>query len=243
MPAVHTAAPARRSRPHLRTVRKDLTVQGLGPNIKAARLGRGYSQADLADILGYAKQTISQWETSECVPTIESLVKLSTILNVDPSHFFTGVTADLSPAPEAQRRREIASQILPLYAFETAGGILMGRIDPKTVEAERHVPVLRRHPTRSIAFEVKGEAMVSAQPGPSFAHGDIVTLVPTTMAERGQIVLAQVEGAFVFRRFLPKTEGSVDGAILRALNPDFQDITMQTSDAILGVVREHIRHY
>ncbi len=56
-------------------------------------------------------------------------------------------------------------------------------------------------------------------------------------------VLATVDGAFVFRRFLPKDEGRVDGAILRALNPDFQDVTMSPSDAILGLLKEHIRHY
>jgi transcriptional regulator with XRE-family HTH domain len=241
MTAVQTAATERPA--HLRPVKKDLTLKGLGPNIKAARLGRGYSQSDLADMLSLAKQTISQWENGDCVPTIESLVRLAKALNVDPTHILSGVSSDLAPAKGALRRRDIASQIVPLYAIETAGGILMGRIDPKTVEPVRHIPVAHKHPPRSIAFEVKGDAMLAQAAGPSFQSGDIVTLVAATMAERGQIVLAHVDGEFVFRRFLPKAEGSVDGALLRALNPDYQDITMQAGDAILGLLKEHIRHY
>jgi transcriptional regulator with XRE-family HTH domain len=219
------------------------TSKQLGGRIRHARLARGYSQGDVALRMGLAKQTISQWETGECTPQLKSLIQFASVLEVDAAYFLTGLSADLEPSEMAQRRRDVASQVVPLHSLQAAGAILSRQIDPRDARAIRHVPTLSRHPERSIAFTVQGDAMVANQPGPSFSEGDVVTLAPATMAQRGQVVLAQVDGAFIFRRFLPAIPGRVDGAVLRALNSDYHDVVMGKSDAILGVLKEHIRNY
>lgn len=223
--------------------KKSPTARQLGERIRTARTRYRLSQGDISLRLGLAKQTISQWENGDCTPQLKHLIQLAANLGIDPAYFLTGLSDDLKPTAEAQRRLDIASQVVPLYDIETAGAILMQKVDPKDVRVARHVPTLGRHPPRALAFEIKGDAMVSNQPGPSFGDGEFVTLAPATMAKRGQFVLAQADGAFHFRRFLPRVEGKVEDAILRALNPDFQDVVMGKGDAILGVLKEHIRHY
>ncbi len=219
------------------------TSKQLGGRIRHARLARGFSQGDVALRMGLAKQTISQWETGECTPQLKSLLQFASVLEVDAAYFLSGLSADLEPSEQAQRRRDVASQVVPLYSLEKAGAILANQVDPRDIRVDRHVPTLGRHPARAVAFTVHGDAMVASSPGSSFSDGDVVTLVPATMAQRGQFVLAQVEGAFLFRRFLPAIPGRVDGAVLRPLNSDYHDVTMSKGDAILAVLKEHIRNY
>lgn len=50
--------------------------------IKLARLISGYSQAELAKMLGVTCGSVSQWETGRTHPSVRKLKKLSTILGV-----------------------------------------------------------------------------------------------------------------------------------------------------------------
>ena len=112
---------------------------------------------------------------------------------------------------------------------------MMHRIDAKTVEPMRRIATLVPHPPTALSFKIKGHAME-----PRFVEDDVVSLVPTEMAERGTLVLAHISGEFHFRRFLPRTEGKTEGAILRALNSDFPDIEMKKGDTLLGRLMEHV---
>lgn len=46
-------------------------------NIKVARIKAGYTQQEIADKLGVAKNTVSRWETGERSLTVENLIKLA----------------------------------------------------------------------------------------------------------------------------------------------------------------------
>ena len=96
---------------------------------------------------------------------------------------------------------------------------------------------VNEHPKDACAFLVDGNANA-----PRFSPGDVVTMIPMHMADRGSFVLAHVgglHGKYVFRRFLPRQDGKVEGAILRALNADYPDIEMQKGDAIIARMGEH----
>lgn len=54
----------------------------LNERIKQLRLERGLSQVDLARQLSVSKQSVSNWENDNILPSIEMLVKLSHIFSV-----------------------------------------------------------------------------------------------------------------------------------------------------------------
>lgn len=54
----------------------------LGQRITELRLGFGWRQVDLAQHLGVAKQTVSNWENENIQPSVEMLVRLSKTFNV-----------------------------------------------------------------------------------------------------------------------------------------------------------------
>lgn len=58
----------------------------LGDIIKRERLLRGYNQIQLGKLLGVSKQTISNWENNNILPSIEMLVKISKLFKVSTDY-------------------------------------------------------------------------------------------------------------------------------------------------------------
>lgn len=54
----------------------------LGERIKKLRESRGFSQTDLANYLGKSKQSISNWENNNILPSIEMLMRLASFFSV-----------------------------------------------------------------------------------------------------------------------------------------------------------------
>ncbi len=61
--------------------------KSLGKKIKEARLKTGISQEKLGDLIGTSKQNISFWESDRHSPDLETLIKISVILNIPFSDF------------------------------------------------------------------------------------------------------------------------------------------------------------
>ena len=57
-------------------------MESLGPRIRAARKAKGMTQEDLAESIGAARPSISNWENNKVKPDSESLSKLAEILDV-----------------------------------------------------------------------------------------------------------------------------------------------------------------
>lgn len=54
----------------------------LGQNIKALRNARGISQVDLAEALFVSKQSVSNWENENIMPSVDMLIKISRYFSV-----------------------------------------------------------------------------------------------------------------------------------------------------------------
>lgn len=54
----------------------------LGQRICELRTALGWSQVELSKRLGVAKQTVSNWENENILPSIEMLVRLAKLFNV-----------------------------------------------------------------------------------------------------------------------------------------------------------------
>lgn len=54
----------------------------LGEKIKYLRKARGINQVELAKLLDVSKQTVSNWENNNILPSIEMLIRLSRCFSV-----------------------------------------------------------------------------------------------------------------------------------------------------------------
>lgn len=206
----------------------------LGGRIREVRLKSNFSQTDLARLLGVAKQTISQWELGRSPPMITNLIKFSAVMGVDIKDLLSELSDDLSPLDSVFKRLSAASQLLPLFGSEEKGGqAIMDGLTPST-EVDEYVSTSSMHQPGDIAFFITSRANE-----PRFCVRDIVKLRARERPEPGNFVLASVGGKIVFRRWLPKHEGTNSGAILKAENPAYPDIEMTDDDCVLGVMSEH----
>jgi transcriptional regulator with XRE-family HTH domain len=54
----------------------------LGELIKARRVEEGFSQGQLADLLGATQPSVSAWERGDAIPTLKAIVGLSRVLGI-----------------------------------------------------------------------------------------------------------------------------------------------------------------
>ncbi|AYW46512.1 helix-turn-helix domain-containing protein [Tetragenococcus koreensis] len=71
-----------------------IQLNEIGPNIAKYRNKVGLSQQELADGIGLSQQTIGFIETGRRNTTIETLVKIANVLNVNLSTFFQSIEND-----------------------------------------------------------------------------------------------------------------------------------------------------
>lgn len=84
----------------------------------------GYSQEQLADLLGVSRQAISKWEGAQGRPEVDNVVKLSQIYRVSTDFILTGSASvpsvcetSLAPAPrELSREYRFALSALMVIA-------------------------------------------------------------------------------------------------------------------------------
>ena len=60
----------------------------ISQKITNARALKGFSQQELADMIGVSKQMISKYERGESIPTSSNLLKLGKSLKVKIDYFF-----------------------------------------------------------------------------------------------------------------------------------------------------------
>ena len=64
-----------------------MTLEFNATRLKDARLLRGLSQIELADLLGVTKQAISQYENGIVTPKSDITFKMSEVLNIPLAYF------------------------------------------------------------------------------------------------------------------------------------------------------------
>ncbi len=62
----------------------------VGKAIKTLRISAGYTQHQLADLMGMTDQAVSKWERGLSVPDVSIITKLSILLNVDVDNLLEG---------------------------------------------------------------------------------------------------------------------------------------------------------
>lgn len=209
----------------------------LGEQIVLLRNRYGYTQEDLANILGVSKQTVSNWETGIKNPRMGSIQKMADHFNVSKSFIIEGVEySDITLVfnkletnrqikvynyAKQQYDEQMSNNIIALPEFHdiklqakvSAGTGILNLDDPDHTEVITYKGKLPR--IYDIAFKVVGDSMK-----PTFDDGDIIFVEKTNEAINGALMVIQIdEEAFVKKVY-------IDGDKLRlvSLNLDYKDI-------------------
>ena len=57
-----------------------------GDQIKALRMCRGLNQVEMAKILGVTKQSVSNWENENIMPSVDMLIKIANFFSVSTDY-------------------------------------------------------------------------------------------------------------------------------------------------------------
>lgn len=88
--------------------------------LKNARALKGFSQQELANMIGVSKQMISKYEKGESLPTSTTLLKLKKHLNVPMSYFFKSSKIELGvlnfrkKSSFSNKKQELLAQLIKL---------------------------------------------------------------------------------------------------------------------------------
>ena len=63
---------------------------GAGARIRAARLARGLTQADLATAVGVSRSAVAQWETDRAGQVRGNIARIASVLGVSADHLVGG---------------------------------------------------------------------------------------------------------------------------------------------------------
>lgn len=82
----------------------------IAERLKDLRKKAGYSQEQVAEMLGISRQAVSKWESAQGYPDIENIIRLAQIYQVSTDHILLSAEAKASPMPvdtERQTKREL----------------------------------------------------------------------------------------------------------------------------------------
>ena len=133
----------------------------IGRRIRIAREERGLKQVDLAPLVGYAANTISQWETGKRRISFDDLLRIAQALG-KPLQYFLGLDfagADMGRATELMEEAKRRLEDLMVQAAQPGLPGLLGEI----VEAAKRLPEDKQHQVLEYARLLVGAIQGTAQ--------------------------------------------------------------------------------
>ena len=209
-------------------------LKRFGQKIRSLRKARGMSATELADLLGVAKQTVSNWERGVSPPMITTFIRMCTVLDATASDLLEPDTIALPKADITFVRSAASATVVPLRNMTEGASMIAGEL-PMT-EPKTFVPSHFPHKRKAFAFAVNDRLARSMSP--KFRLDDIVIVDPDADVEPGKYVLAKVGSEIVFRCYSPATYNNHVGAILSATSVGWPSVIMGADDIVLAVMTE-----
>ena len=192
----------------------------IGKQIVKLRNQHGYTQDDLAKLLGYSKQTISNWETGLKAPRMGAIQKISDLFGVKKSFIIEGndnsELVSIYNQLETDRKKnvyEYATQQLDeqnnvikmpkqhevkVYGAVSAGtGEYLLDNEPEVMPFQGEVP-----DKYDFAVVVNGDSML-----PLFENKQIIFVRKTTDIRSGQIVVVDYDQQAYVKKYISDEHG------------------------------------
>ena len=107
----------------------------ISERLQELRKKEGYSQEQVAEMLGLSRQAISKWESGQGKPEIDNIIKLTEIYHVSADYILLGTEKVSVPVPEKKELSQeykkaigiiviIAATAIVTVLFITALGLL-----------------------------------------------------------------------------------------------------------------------
>lgn len=111
------------------------TTQTYGEVIREARERKGWTQLDLAEAIGEAAATISNWENQRVRPSIEQANELITALHLAAEPFWRSMGAHLTAPAVARLPKPLVDVLLGMNEGQWEG--LLKLLDPEGAASTR----------------------------------------------------------------------------------------------------------
>ena len=242
----------------------------LGENLRKAREEKGLTQAEVAKLLDISASTIGMYEQGRRDPDTDTLKKLAELYEVS-TDYLLGRT-DIPNATSDLKKNKIPEEFikllkdqngsLPYSAVTRVLKIFSPTDKSKTkilpvlgtirtglpILADEHVEDILEVPDYikgDYILRVQGDSMVGA----GILEGDLVICKESQVAQSGQIVVALHDLATGFSEATLKYYFNGNGSkpVLKAANPQYQDIKLTEGYRIAGImvalIREHSPSY
>ncbi|MBQ9058004.1 MAG: helix-turn-helix domain-containing protein [Atopobiaceae bacterium] len=194
---------------------------GVAANIKRLRKDAKLTQEQLAEKLGVARSTITQWENGWTQPRMGMVQALATVFGTTASV----IVADESASGVVQTKTATES-LVPLVSWERHAG---GTSDQQTTTRYIEVPasVIANHP-RAQGLIVEGDCMNRIAP-----DGIAVVFDPDLNPENGAITIIEANHEVIIRRWY--LSGSTLVLVADSTH-DFNDIIFRKGEGPIRVI-------
>lgn len=185
-------------------------MNSLGDKIRFLRREFNLTQEEFGRRLNIGKSTVSQYENNINIPDISMLCKIAELFNVTTDYLL-------------DRPNKIKIKNLPILGTIRAGVPLLAH---ENWEGQIELP---SDLNADFALKVTGDSMSWA----GIYDGDLAILRQTNVAYHGDIVAAGIQDAdwCATLKFFIKENNT---QVLRAANPDYEDITITPNHKIIG---------
>lgn len=203
----------------------------LGEKIKELRKNKGILQKELADRLSVGKSTVAMWETNKREPDIDTIMKISEILDVSVDELLG------KNASESNAQLLPSEYIRMIPCFESASAGFGTDAQNRIIELIPIYIVNEQEAAETICIIVRGDSM-----HPRIEDGDIVQVHKQDTAETGDIVVILNGSEAYVKRFIH----GKNGVILESFNPAYPPMKFTKEESnrlrIVGVVKRIIRN-
>lgn len=97
----------------------------IAERLRELRKKAGYSQEQVAEMLGLSRQAISKWESGQGKPEIGSVIKLTEIYDVSADYILLGIENRIpAPVPEKKKMNKEYRKAIGIIAIIAATAII-----------------------------------------------------------------------------------------------------------------------
>lgn len=200
---------------------------GFGKRLRSARRQAKLAGPYVAKQLGVSPQTVSQWEREQHYPNADRLADLARVIGVKVDWLLTGQDGP------SQGLVDVVGRLVPkIQAGELAS------YDPiSSIPTVGRPRVLSHFPCGLHSFQ---STLWDRSNVPVFEAGDSVIIDPDLEPQPGDMVMAVVGGAALFRRFRVR-DGVVELVPLNSDWPTTACVFGENGARLLGTMTEHSR--
>ena len=108
----------------MENIQTEAMNMNISERLQELRKKEGYSQEQVAEMLGLSRQAISKWESGQGKPEIDNIIKLTEIYHVSADYILLGTEKVSVPAPEKKKLSHEYKKAISIIAIIAATAII-----------------------------------------------------------------------------------------------------------------------